>query len=72
MCKKRIALVSGIWLALILLAGMFPLNVFAAGNEDAQPGYYMSYKKYKAAVDPEGTKTITYNEITDQISALLE
>lgn len=72
MCKKRIALVSGIWLALILLAGMFPLNVFAAGNEDAQPGYYMSYKKYKAAVDPEGTKTITYNEITDQISDLLE
>ena len=72
MCRKKIALVSGIWLMLILLAGMFPTTALAAGSDDDGKQYYMSYKKYKAAVDPEGTKTITYNEITDQISNLLE
>lgn len=50
----------------------FPINVFASESSGGQAEYYMSYKKYKAAVDPEGTKTITYNEITDQISNLLE
>lgn len=72
MCRKRMALICGVWLVLILLVGAFPVGAFAAGNDADGQDYYMSYKKYKAAVDPEGTKTISYNEITDQISALLE
>ncbi len=69
MCRKRIVLISGIILIMFGLIVMFPVKAFATGSDAS---YYMSYKKYKAAVDPEGTKTITYNEITDQISNLLE
>lgn len=70
MSKKKA--VSCLILMLIVFIGSFPLNLFAAEDSSSQAGYYMSYKKYKAAVDPDGTKTITYNEITDQIFNLLE
>ena len=72
MYKTKAASIAGILLVLIALMGLFPLNVFAAQSGDGQADYYMSYKKYKTAVDPDGTKTVTYNEITDQISNLLE
>ena len=70
--RKKYALLPGILIVLILIFGAFTVNAFAAESGSAQADYYMSYKKYKAAVDPEGTKTVTYNEITDQISNLLE
>ena len=69
--SKRKA-VSCLILMMIVFIGSFSVSVFAADEGSAQAEYYMSYKKFKAAVDPDGTKTITYNEITDQISNLLE
>ena len=62
----------------ILAVGFFALNVFAdgdSGNGDGQETkqtYYLSYKKYVAAENPDGSKTITYNDVTDQISNLLK
>ncbi len=72
MSKNKAVSVSCLILMLFVIIGAFPLGVFAAEDGSTQAGYYMSYKKYKAAVDPDGVKTITYNEITDQISNLLE
>lgn len=46
-------------------------RVYAAGN-DGSGDYYLSYKKYVAAENPDGSKTITYNDVTDQISKLLD
>lgn len=69
--RRKLALLSGIFIVLVLVFGSFSVNVFAAESSGTQDEYYMSFKKYKAAVDPDGTKTITYNEITDQISNLL-
>ena len=71
MYRKKYALLSGILILLVLIFGSVSINAFAA-ESGADNDYYMSYKKYKAAVDPDGTKTITYNDITDQISNLLK
>ena len=71
MYRKKYALLSGILILLVLMFGSVSINAFAA-ESGADNDYYMSYKKYKAAVDPDGTKTITYNDITDQISNLLK
>lgn len=72
MIRKKAVSVSCLILMLIVFIGSFPMSAFAAKDSGTQASYYLSFKKYKAAVDPDGTKTITYNEITDQISALLE
>ena len=56
-------------LALIAMS-MFSLTAFAAGEDSGE--YYLSYKKYVAAENPDGSKTITYNMVTDQISNLLD
>lgn len=67
------------FLIALLTVGFFTLKVFAdEGSGSDQDGqeteqtYYLSYKKYVAAENPDGTKTITYNDITDQISNLLD
>ncbi len=54
-----------------VLTSVFALPVYA-DIDNAAADYYMSYKKYVAAENPDGTKTITYNDITDQISNLLD
>ena len=57
-------------LALLLMAlGMFSSAAQAAGSDST---YYLSYKKYVEAENPDGSKTVTYNDITDQISNLLQ
>ena len=57
-------------LALLLLTFvMFSSAAQAAGSDST---YYLSYKKYVEAENPDGSKTITYNDITDQISNLLQ
>lgn len=56
-------------LALIAAFSSLGLSAFA-DSETAD--YYLSYKKFVAAENPDGSRTITYNEITDQISNLLE
>ena len=56
------------FLLLIVSVGAFSLSAYAEGDT---ADYYLSYKKYSAAENPDGTKTITYNDITDQISNLL-
>ena len=54
----------------MVMANLFPTAVFAA--EDAGADYYLSYKKYVEAENPDGSRKITYNEITQQISNLLD
>ncbi len=66
--------IFSILLLMLIILTVFPFHVFAAeedGTEDGSAAYYLSYKKFKNAVDPEGTKTFSYNEITDQIANLL-
>ena len=70
--QKRAAVLLSILLLLLTATGLFRMTVYAAETSGTEEAYYLSFKKYKAAVDPQGTKTITYNEITDQISHLLE
>jgi len=54
-----------ILVCVLLLLFVFTGTVFAAD-------YYLTYKKYVAAENPDGSKRITYNDITDQISNLLQ
>ena len=62
-----------IYLLMLMFAvsGIFSISAYAAGNAETAD-YYLSYKKYVAAENPDRNKTITYNDITDQISNLLE
>lgn len=68
--KKLPGRVLSLFAVLILMISMMSQAVFAADN-DGTKEYYLSFKKYKTAVNPDGEKTITYNEVTDQISNLL-
>lgn len=65
MLKRVICLL----MVLIAASAIFAMPAFAEGET---ADYYLSYKKYVAAENPDGSKTITYNDITDQISNLLE
>ena len=62
-------------IACMLLMALMMMSVFTAtalaDEQEGEEAYYLSYKKYVAAVNPDGTKTITYNDVTDQISNLL-
>ena len=55
-------------LFLILSVGAFSFRTYAA---DSKADYYLSFKKFSQAENPNGDRTITYNEVTDQISNLL-
>ena len=59
-------------LLILVLTSAFTAAAFADEQEDTGDEYYLSYKKYVAAVNPDGSKTITYNDVTDQISNLLK
>ena len=60
-------------LLMVLVFSLFSLRVPAQDDSDTDGStYYLSYKKYVAAENPDGSKTITYNDITDQISNLLQ
>lgn len=63
-------LICFVMLALLAMS-LFRMTSFAADDDDSSDTYYLSYKKYVAAENPDGSKTITYNDITDQISNLL-
>ena len=56
-----------LFIFMAVLVSLMSANIYAADGE-----YYLSYKKYVAAVNSDGSKTITYNDVTDQISNLLE
>lgn len=69
--KKRIwKTVVCLFLFLMAMMGMSSFSVMAAEDSE-KADYYLSYKKYVAAENPDGSKTVTYHEITDQISNLL-
>ena len=51
----------------VVISSMF--SVLAMADDDT---YYLSYKKFVAAENPDGSRTISYNEITDQIENLLQ
>ncbi|MBR4342954.1 MAG: FTR1 family iron permease [Lachnospiraceae bacterium] len=67
--KKISGRIFSLLAVLIIFVSMFSRTVYAADSGDAD--FYLSFKKYKTAVNPDGSKTITYNDITDQISNLL-
>ncbi len=60
-------------LCILLAVGAVCFSLFAAYAADTGGGgeFYLSYKKYVEAQNPDGTKTVTYNDITDQIANLL-
>ena len=61
------------FLLLILVSvSVIPLHAYAEDQEQTEETYYLSFKKYREAVDPEGTKTITYNDVAEQIANLLK
>ncbi len=68
--RSKLALMC-VFMVLLALAGMFSVTAFAA-EDSTGAAFYLSYKKYIAAENPDGSKTVTYNEVTDQISNLLE
>ena len=64
--KRLICLVM-----LVILATSLLSLVTRADDNDGSDEFYLSYKKYVAAVNPDGDKVISYNDVTDQISNLL-
>ena len=55
-----------------LLSGTFLGRKIYADEDEEGDTYYLTYKKYVAAENADGSKTITYNDITDQICNLLK
>ena len=68
--KIKLGRVFCILFLALTLCSFFSINSYASGSKD-NGDYYLSFKKYKEAVNPDGSKTITYNDVTDQISNLL-
>jgi len=67
MMKKSLKRILYIAAALLIFISCFShVGVKADGEE-----YYLSFKKYRQAVNPDGSKTITYNDVAEQISNLL-
>lgn len=68
--RIKLGRVLCIFMLVLTLCSLFSVNAFASGSQD-DSNYYLSFKKYKEAVNPDGSRTITYNDVTDQISNLL-
>ncbi|MCR5203874.1 MAG: FTR1 family iron permease [Lachnospiraceae bacterium] len=68
--KKIPGRILSLLAVMMLLICMISQKAYAADDGKVED-YYLSFKKYKTAVNPDGSKTITYNDITDQISNLL-
>lgn len=64
--KRIICLIA----LLILSVGLFRVAAFA--DDDDSGEYYLSYKKYVAATNADGSRQITYTEVAEQISNLLQ
>ena len=71
MSIKAVKRILCLLLVIAAAFGAFGVTVYA-DEESEKADYYLSYKKYVAAENPDGSKTVTYNDITDQISNLLE
>lgn len=56
----------------ILATSLLSMNTFAADDSDSSDEYYLSYKKYVAATNADGSRQITYTEVAGQISNLLQ
>jgi len=69
---KRSLLKKAICLLLAIAAALCVCSTTAFAAESGKSDYYLSYKKYVAAENPDGSKTISYNDVTDQISNLLQ
>ncbi len=69
---KKLRQIVCILLLALAAVSVFAVTAYADEQENVGEEYYLSYKKYVAAVNPDGSKTITYNDVTDQISNLLE
>lgn len=71
MTRRISAAAVSLFLLLMVFSAVFSLGASAA-DDSVKADYYLSYKKYIAAENPDGKKTVTYNDITDQISNLLD
>ena len=65
--KKIICLAA----LMLIFVSIFRVAAFA-DDEDASGDYYLSYKKYVAATNADGSRQITYTEVAGQISNLLQ
>ena len=70
MIKKRFVKLAGWVLLLALVLSFTGVTVWA--DEEDEGTYYLSYKKYVAAENPDGSKTITYTMVATQIHNLLK
>ena len=50
----------------------FSKSSSGGGSAEAGADYYLTYRQYVAANNPDGSKTITYTEVTKQIHNLLK
>lgn len=69
---KQTTFKKALCLLLTLAAALCLFSASATAVQTETADYYLSYKKYMAAENPDGSKTVTYNDVTDQISNLLE
>ena len=69
---KQTTFQKALCLLLTLAAALCLFSASAAAAQAETADYYLSYKKYMAAENPDGSKTVTYNDVTDQIANLLE
>ena len=71
MNRKSLGRVLSLLVAVMIAATIFSVTAFAA-DENGDGTYYLSYKKYVAAENPDGSETITYTMVAQQISNLLD
>ena len=69
--RSKFGRVFCIFILVLTVCGLFSVTAFADDGSD-DTTYYLSYKKYKEAENSDGSKTVSYTEITDQISNLLQ
>ena len=69
---KKTSFQKALCLLLTLAAALCLFSAAAYASQTETADFYLSYKKYMAAENPDGSKTVTYNDVTDQIANLLE
>ena len=73
MKQKKATFAVLLALLMMLCSGLVPMRALAEDSGDgSDAAYYLSYKKYAAATNSDGSRQITYTEVSDQISNLLE
>lgn len=69
--NKKVRKIICIFALMLLFVSIFSMTALASDDEGSDE-YYLSYKKYVAATNADGSRQITYTEVAQQISNLLE